>query len=141
MFHMFVPSPPPMTPADLVYREKQPFGPYADSTGAGFANGVVLEVAETADSTLRVLRTCCRGWLWVVGVQHGFNDDDPDAPLVLALVPNPAEMQELLRICHQSGIEAPTVFSYIGVDPHDFAAQVSPLVQTSPLGYAGRSGV
>jgi hypothetical protein len=88
LFSMFLASPPDETPVANVYREKRAFGPGSEND-LSFFPSLVIEVAESAAARFRSVRTCCAGWLRVVGVQAGSLETDPNAPLVLALKPIP----------------------------------------------------
>ena len=56
MFSMFVESPPPGTPVNLVYFEKRAFGPFGRAAGelsteTGFSEALWLQVAQNEPET------------------------------------------------------------------------------------------
>lgn len=121
MFSMFVNSPPASTPVNLVYFEKQPFGPFGKAAGelsteTGFSEVLWLQVAQSAPETFRTLRVICNGTLRVLGPQQGFWPMDTTAPHVVELVPAPREMRELERLCSAQNTETPRRIIYHGVD-------------------------
>lgn len=130
MFNMFLSSPPAATPVDSVYREKQAFGPYTVGSNRGFSVGVIMEIAETAPAEFRNVRTCCLGRLQIVGVQPGSSPDDPNAPLLMALVPELGVAQELTKIGRHALLEPPLAFLYLGIDPSSVQAKLMPIIET-----------
>jgi len=115
LFSMFLASPPDETPVANVYREKRAFGPGSEND-LSFLPSLVIEVAESAAARFRSVRTCCAGWLRVVGVQAGSLETDPNAPLVLALKPIPVAFR-LKKLAEQGLFEPPLSFIYSGLDP------------------------
>jgi hypothetical protein len=131
MFYMFVASPPVGTSAGEIYREIQPFGPYSNTTGAGFATGVTLGVLNSESDYHRV-RAFCRGWIGIAGVESGYPSDDPESPLILSLVPNFNDFRELNTICQAVHIETPDIIFYFGIDPTALRATIEPILQNQP---------
>jgi len=130
MFSMFLNAPPTGTPAASVYFEQRPFGPFGQAAGessteTGFSDLLRLQVGSGAPPLQKVLRAAWNGWLRVVGVQDGFTDGDPTAPVVVEIVPGPNEARELQHICAGQRIETPRLIRYHGVDPDSLVAAMS----------------
>lgn len=130
-FSMFLASPPAATPVASVYREKRAFGP-STSDGLGFSPSLVMEIAESAPVGFRTLRTCCVGWMQVVGVQEGSAPDDPNAPLVVALHPLHPIALTLLSVAQRASFEPPLSFIYTGVDPASLRTNLMPIINETP---------
>jgi phosphatidylserine/phosphatidylglycerophosphate/cardiolipin synthase-like enzyme len=143
MFSMFLASPPAGTPVSSVYREKQAFGPYTIAGTSGFSAGIQVDVAESAPPQYRTVRTCCKGWLNVVGIQPGSSATDLNSPLVVALTPDPPEAQQMsdaaaaLANVALAKFEPPVAFIYMGLDPSSLQTTVTPILQ----GLAYLSGI
>ena len=121
MFSMFVESPPPTTPVNMVYFEKLSFGPFGEAANepdkeAGFSEILWLQVAQNAAETYRKLRLVCNGTLRVLGPQQGFPANDLTAPHVVELIPAPVVVKELERLCAAAQIETPRRIIYHGLD-------------------------
>ena len=121
MFSMFVESPPPSMPVNLVYFEKLSFGPFGEAANepdreAGFSEILWLQVAQNALEAYRKLRLVCNGTLRVLGPQQDFPANDLTAPHVVELIPAPVVMKELERLCAAAQIETPRRIIYHGVD-------------------------
>ena len=129
MFHMFLSSPPDATPVASIYREKRPFGPYVAAGAPGFSVGIIMEIAETAPTQFRSVRTCCAGLFQIVGVQAGSDPTDPDAPLVVALEPHPPQASLLKDVGRKAEFEPPLSFIYVGLDPASLKVNLMPVIQ------------
>jgi phosphatidylserine/phosphatidylglycerophosphate/cardiolipin synthase-like enzyme len=129
-FSMFLATPPAATPVASVYREKRAFGP-STSDEPGFSPGLVMEIAESAPVQFRTVRTCCAGWIQVVGVQAGSTADDPNAPLVVALHPIGVNLT-LLSLAQRAFFEPPVSFIYTGLDPASLRTKLMPIITETP---------
>jgi phosphatidylserine/phosphatidylglycerophosphate/cardiolipin synthase-like enzyme len=129
-FSMFLASPPAATPVAGVYREKRAFGP-STSDEPGFSPALVMEIAESAPVEFRTVRTCCAGWLQVVGVQEGSAPDDPNAPLVVVLHPIGVNLT-LLSLGQRALFEPPVSFIYTGLDPASLRTKLMPIISETP---------
>jgi phosphatidylserine/phosphatidylglycerophosphate/cardiolipin synthase-like enzyme len=126
LFSMFLTSPPAASSVATVYREKRAFGP-STSNEPGFSPALEIEIAESAPVECRTVRTCCAGWMRVVGVQAGSSASDPDAPLVLALKPLPVAPR-LRELGQEHLFEPPLSFIYTGLDPTSLRTNLMPVI-------------
>lgn len=126
MFYMPLRSTGVGTPSRTVYKELRAFGP---GENPRFSPSLILGVQQAANRTWRSVRAFCRGWVQVVGVEAGHPPGQPDAPLVVSLMPHWAEMIELTRICQLHQMETPCLLLYGGIEPASLQLRLLPILK------------